>query len=298
MKKYDVVLLTESRYLRPTKVDWYVQNILTEDEMATNALRSKGLRVHRVDWADPDFDWTSTSSALFRTTWDYFHRFGEFSQWLNKVENLTQLINPAKQVKWNLDKHYLLDLNKSGVHIPQSLFLEVGYEHGLEEAYKQCGWDQAILKPAISGAARHTYVINAESIHQYRDVFDNLIRKEALMLQPFLHNVVSHGEIAFMLFGGKFSHAILKKAKDGDFRVQDDFGGTVHDYKPTQQEIEFAEQVISVVSPIPVYARLDVVFDNQNQLTVSELELIEPELWFRNFPESANMLAEQVVKML
>ena len=31
------------------------------------------------------------------------------------------------------------------------------------------------------------------------------------------------------MINGQFTHAVLKKAKPGDFRVQDDFGGTVLD---------------------------------------------------------------------
>lgn len=66
----------------------------------------------RKDWADPDFDWTSTKCAIFRTTWDYFDRFEEFQQWLDRVETQTKLINPISTIRWNMDKHYLLDLEK------------------------------------------------------------------------------------------------------------------------------------------------------------------------------------------
>jgi hypothetical protein len=78
--------------------------------------------------------------------------------------------------------------------------------------------------------------------------------------------------------------------------VQDDFGGTVHDYKASNEEIKFAEDVVALCSPIPVYGRVDVILDNRKQFAVSELELIEPELWFRNKPASADMYADAVLK--
>jgi hypothetical protein len=45
----------------------------------------------------------------------------------------------------------------------------------------------------------------------------------------------------------------------------------------------------------PIYARVDIVNDNNNQASLSELELIEAELWFRNYPKAAELFAEEVV---
>ncbi|MCB0621412.1 MAG: hypothetical protein KDC43_25940, partial [Saprospiraceae bacterium] len=115
MKAYDIVLLTESRYEQPAEIDWYVQNILTEDGLVQRALEERGWRVGRFDWARPDFDWSVTRTALFRTTWDYFHRFAEFSAWLERAGAQTTLINPQALIRWNMDKHYLRDLEQRGV---------------------------------------------------------------------------------------------------------------------------------------------------------------------------------------
>jgi len=101
-----------------------------------------------------------------------------------------------------------------------------------------------------------------------------------------------------MVFGGKYSHAILKIAKEGEFRVQDDFGGSVQMYNPSDKEIAFAEDVVAKTVPLPAYARVDVIWDNDEQLAVTELELIEPELWFRFKPEAADLFAEAVVSEL
>ena len=43
-----------------------------------------------------------------------------------------------------------------------------------------------------------------------------------------------------------------------------------------------------------MYARVDIVYDNKNNLALSELELIEPELWFRNNPKAATLLSETI----
>ena len=114
------------------------------------------------------------------------------------------------------------------------------------------------------------------------------------MLQPFQYDIINKGEVAFMLMNGIFTHAVLKKSKPGDFRVQDDFGGTLHDYTPTSEEIAFAEKAVAACSEKPLYARVDIINDNNGQLAVMELEIIEPELWFRRNPLSANFLASAI----
>lgn len=294
MSLFDITLLTESRYLNPVNPNAYARNILTEDRLMRDALEKKGLRVTRADWADPHFDWSSTSAALFRTTWDYFDQFEKFTRWLDHVSSKTRLINPVELIRWNMDKHYLLDLAEKYIAIPETRIIEKGSTSSLRIVHSETGWNEAVLKPTVSGGGRHTYRLNSGTIAEHESAFRSLIANEAMMLQPYLSNIESRGEIALMVIGGKFSHAILKRAKEGDFRVQDDFGGTVHEYTPSRQEVEFAEHVVSVCSPPPVYARVDVIFDDRDRLVVSELELIEPEMWFRFHPPATDVLADRV----
>ena len=48
MYLFDAVILTDARYINPAKVDWYVENVLREDEMVKEALEKRGLKVGRV----------------------------------------------------------------------------------------------------------------------------------------------------------------------------------------------------------------------------------------------------------
>ncbi|MDP1678225.1 MAG: hypothetical protein Q8L88_15315 [Bacteroidota bacterium] len=296
--KYDITLLTASEYLNPKNPDWYVQQILTEDELFRSALEKKGLRVHRIDWTNKEFDWSTTKSILFRAVWDYTQRFEGFLKFLDFVSTKTLLINSLETILWNLDKHYLRDLQNRGINIPQTNYIEKGDATTLLNLHKDQNLTETILKPVISAGARHTYRLNSDNLAEHEPIFQELIANEAMMLQPFLHSIIVRGEITLIVIGGKYTHAILKKAKAGDFRVQDDFGGTVVSYDPSQEEISFAEHVVSVCSPIPSYARVDMIADNDGNLAVSELELIEPELWFRFEPTAANSLAENVHQLL
>ncbi|KTD51045.1 ATP-grasp domain-containing protein [Legionella quateirensis] len=295
---YDIVLLTQKEYVDPVEITPYINNVLTEDRLLTEALEQRGLRVTRTFWDNSDFDWDNSQFALFRATWDYFHRFAEFHQWLNTKSRNIKFINPYSVIRWNMDKHYLGILHSRGINIPPTIFLEKGNVTPLKRLLQQTGWAKAILKPAIAGAARHTYLFDKSNVDEYEPIFQKLIADEAMLLQEFQSQIVSRGEVSFMVFGGKYSHSVLKKAKVGDFRVQDDFGGTLHSYTASKEEIDFVERVIAQCDELPVYARADVMWDNNNELCLSELEMIEPELWFRKEAESSGFMADAVCQYI
>ena len=298
MKIYDVVILTQKSFYEPENPTWYDKQAIQEDNYVKKALEKKGLKVIRTYWDNPDFDFSTAKITLFRTIWDYFHRFEEFSKWLDETKDKTTFINSPELIRWNIDKHYLQDLDKKGINIPNTIFIKKGDKRSLSDLQKQSNWNRIILKPAISGAGRHTYKLTLRNIDEYEQIYKELIDKEDMLFQEFQESITDKGEIAFMIFNGKFSHAILKKAKKGDFRVQDDFGGTVHQYKPSEKEILFAEKVVSTCNPMPLYARVDIVQDNNNKPSIGELELIEPELWFRFYPPAADLLADALISIL
>lgn len=295
----DVVLLTEEQYENMTShEDWYIENLLTEDRMVQAALARLGATVKKVGWSNPTFDWAQPQVAVFRTTWDYFHRFEEFDAWLQTWENRLRFVNPISLIRWNMDKRYLKDLEAAGIRITPTHIIEPGTATTLTQLHEELGWQDTILKPAISGAARHTYRLQPNNLPEHEDIFQTLIAEEAMLLQPFQHNILTQGEVSHVVIGGRYTHSVLKIAKPGDFRVQDDFGGTIHDYTPTQSEIEFSERAVAACPSLPAYARVDVLLDNEGEWAIGELEMIEPELWFRRNPSAAEALAQVIMKDL
>ncbi len=294
MKKFDVVVLTDSRYVNPLETNAYISNVLREDELVINALEGKDLSVIKKDWNDPNFNWNNTRSVLFRSTWDYFDNFEQFKKWFDKTRNKCLMINSSETIEWNLDKHYLLDLQKHQIPIPNSEFIKRGSSVDLSLLMQEKNWNEIVVKPTISGAAKNTYRLKKEDINQFDSTWKKLIYQEDFIVQEFQNNVIKKGEVAMMVIGGKYTHAVLKKAKEGDFRVQDDFGGSIAKYSPSEKMVKLAEKCTGILSAIPSYARVDIIWDNSGDLAVSELELIEPELWFRLNPNAAQKLAEHV----
>ena len=298
MSRFDVILLTEEKYENPSKKDVYIENILKEDEIIQAALEKKGLSSIRWSWDKKGVDWSDGKLLLFRTTWDYHHRRKEFFSWLEKTAYKSHFVNPINTVKWNVDKHYLVELESKGVNIAKTKIFEKGDRRDLMKDFKSFNAEEVVMKPLISAGGRHTYRIRNETISANEEIFSSLLNDEAIMLQEFQKDILINGELSLIFFGNNYSHAILKKAKPGDFRVQDDFGGSVHDYTASKKEIDFARFTIEKIEPTPVYSRVDIFKDNDGNLALAELELIEPELWFRNKPKAAELLIDEIVKLL
>ncbi|MCE9607227.1 MAG: hypothetical protein K8U03_20265 [Planctomycetia bacterium] len=159
--------------------------MLRDDQLLQAALKRHDISSVRLDWASPDVDWSQFLCPVFRTTWDYFVRRDEFTDWLNRIRSQTQLCNEAALIEWNMDKLYLGDLEGNGISIVPLKFIERGSEISLRELLDECGWDDAILKPCVSDAARHTYRVDRAAATALEPVVRRLLVDESLILQPF-----------------------------------------------------------------------------------------------------------------
>jgi glutathione synthase/RimK-type ligase-like ATP-grasp enzyme len=294
----DVALVTERRYERPAIVDEYVGNILEEDRLVAEALARRGLHCARVDWSRTDLDFAAFRCLVLRTTWDYFDRFAAFSRWLDAIEDRVTVFNDLATVRWNLDKHYLADLGARGVPTIPTEFVESEDDRALADILHARGWDEVVIKPAVSGAARHTHRVTRAAAPGF-DAFLRERRNEgAMLVQPFLPDVLAHGETTIVVIDGRCTHAVRKIGKPGDFRVQDDHGGTVHAYTPRADELALARAAVEACERPPLYARVDMVRDRDDRPALMELELVEPELFVRACPEAADALAAGLVARL
>lgn len=290
----DIAILTEKRYLNPQPNNWYTENILEEEELIQNELKKLNIYSQRVAW-DENVKLVGFQYALFRTTWNYFDELNSFLTFLKKSKSVVRFINPYDQIIWNLDKKYLIDLFNRGINIPRTQIIKKGsLTVSLAEFCNKNRWKDIVIKPCVSAAAWNTHYIAQNKRTEFEHTFNSLIKSRNMIVQEFQKNIKSFGEISMIMIGGLYTHAVVKHAKSGDFRVQDDFGGSVATHHATKQQIEFANSVLSALSFKPVYARVDMILDNNNSLALSELELIEPELWFRLHPMAAKKLAAEI----
>ncbi len=294
----EIALVTERRYESPTDITPNVANILEEDRLLIEALGERGIAARRVDWSRDDVDWSGFAAVVLRTPWDYFDRFEAFSRWLDGLQSHPRVINDLEALRWNSDKHYLAELEAAGLPIVPTVFVERGEGRSLEDAARALGTEALVFKPTVSGAAFETYRVRPGTVGEYTARFSALTAERAMMVQPFMASVLERGEVTVVAMQGQPTHGLVKRAKAGDFRVQDDHGGTLHDHVATAEELAVARQAIAAAPHAPLYGRVDLVRDDSGQPTVMELELIEPELWFRRHPPAAAKLARALAARL
>lgn len=287
-----IALVNDHSTINAQNPNAYVRQILAEDAYLNHAFQALGATTARVDWADACVDWASFDAILIRQTWDYFERFDEFSSWLDRVEPLTRVVNPVPVMHWNADKRYLVELYDAGVPtVPTQVIAKQPDAPELAVLMGQYGYEAAVIKPVVSGAGRETWRIAHEQVGEHETRWRQLVAQEDMLLQPFMPAIVESGEVSLIVIAGQVTHAVRKIAAPGEFRVQDDHGGTVHSHTPAAVEIALAERAIAAVQGDVSYARVDLV-DSPAGPLVMELELIEPELFFRHAPDAAGKLAQ------
>jgi glutathione synthase/RimK-type ligase-like ATP-grasp enzyme len=254
------------------------------------ALRTAGLDPVAEVWTDPSVDWSAYDAVLLRTVWDYHRQYDEFTEWLAQLDKAgVPLLNDSGLVRWNGDKRYLLELRERGVAIVPS---QVAAGACLREVVSGLAGQEIVVKPTVGATALHTVrgVAGSAEFDQVLAELPELV----YLVQPFQPEIVDDGEWSLIFVDGEFTHAVIKRAAAGDYRVQDDFGGTVTPTEPTPVVLEGARAALEAAGRRPAYARVDGVVVN-GRFLLMELELIEPELFFPQHPEAAHKLATAVV---
>ncbi|QHL88843.1 hypothetical protein GU926_15975 [Nibribacter ruber] len=251
----------------------------SEDSVLVDYLTSKGLDLTVEVWNDPAVNWQQYEVAILKSPWDYFNRIEEFMAWLDKIEGLgVRLLNPIDIVRWNTDKHYLLEIEKAGLPVVPSALLKRGTEINLEDLYTRFSTDKLIVKPTVSGGAKNTFIVTKEQAAAELPKIQELTATEDFLAQPFMPQIQEEGEWSFLFFGGKYSHTLLKSAKSGDFRVQHFFGGTIHPQMAPAHLLSQAQKLVDKFAQGCLYARVDGIVVGE-ELQLMELELIEPFLF-------------------
>lgn len=270
MRKIGFITSAEHAHLAP------------DEQLLPELLYKHEIIAEPVVWDDRNVSWNNYDGFIFRSCWDYFKRIAEFEKFLEfaALENLT-MYNSLETVRQNMDKHYLKQLEASGVSICPSVFLKKDKIVDLKTCMQENGWPVAVIKPTISGTAYHTYKLDLQQADDFQEKFDSLIKEHNFIMQEFFPVIESEGEKSLIFFNRKFSHAVMKKAKPGDFRVQGEFGGSVHGFTPTAEELQFAENVLKIIPEDLLYARVDFI-TSRNTHYLMELELFEPSLYLYN----------------
>ncbi len=284
-----------------------------DDRHLHRALAAAGVSFEQPVWDDPHVDWPRFDAVLIRTTWDYQDKLPAFLRWVQRVAAVTRLFNPAPVVAWNTHKHYLRELAAAGVPLADTVWLARGDRVDVAAVLRARGWREGFVKPCVGATARETLRVpaTAAGLAAGQAHVDRLLAHEDLMLQPFLPAVLARGEWSAVFVDGRITHCVRKIPVPGDYRVQDDFGAKDEPYAPSAAERALAEQAMAAVprcsgpgagavadaAPL-LYGRADFLWRDDGGCVLTELELVEPSLFFRHGHAAATALVTALLRRL
>jgi glutathione synthase/RimK-type ligase-like ATP-grasp enzyme len=270
-----------------------------DDAVGIAEFTRRGWPVDEIPWRTKGVDWHRYDGVVIRTPWDYQRDVDGFLVTLEEIEKTgVPVANSTSLVRWNSRKTYLRDLAARGVAI-----VPTQWGHGLTAAELRAlpgrfGVGECVIKPVVSANADDTYRVkatmgDAEAAHIALRFLDR-----DWMAQPFVRAVVEEGELSVFYFGGRYSHAVTKRPKAGDFRVQEEHGGVIVTLTPDEALRTAADRVLAALGEAPLQARVDLVRLDNGTLAVMELEAIEPSLYFRTHPDAPRNFADAVGRWL
>ncbi|WP_018984443.1 ATP-grasp domain-containing protein [Salinimonas chungwhensis] len=263
------------------------------DELLIPAFRARGCDVETVSWHADNVNWQKYDMVIVRSTWDYQQQPDAFIRTLAVINKQTTLQNPFDLMRWNLDKSYLIDLQEAGVPTLPTTWASTFDRPQLLAQFEEFETAKLVVKPTVSANADDTFVVTRKTFNEQIKALSACFRQRPYMIQPFIDAIVQEGEYSLFYFGGTLSHAILKKPAEGDFRVQEEHGGSLKVVAAQPEMQAVCEQVLGALPQRALYARIDIV-RFAHKWCIIEVELIEPSLYFNLDSQSPQRFVEAV----
>lgn len=269
-------------------------DLYEDDVPLVPALEALGIDGHPVVWSDPRVDWMAFDALVIRSVWDYFERLDEFRPWLDaRLASGVLMCNAGEILRWNFDKRYLQELADAGVRVVPTIVVPRGDDPDIAALAGGRGWDEVVVKPTVAGGAYRTHRFRLDDAGRYREPIAITLRDRGVLVQPFLPEILSEGELSLLFFSGEFSHAVRKRATGGDYRVQFQYGGTTEPVEASPEWIEEARACIAAAPSLPVYARVDGVI-RRGRFVLMELEVFEPLMFLDQHPQACDRFARAI----
>lgn len=275
------------------------------ERMMLPYLAAAGVETQFVDWRNPDWrspDWRSPGVnyrqfdlLVLRSCWDYHLHAAEFTEWLQRSAREAPVLNDVETVLWNRNKFYLRELESPEIEIAPTIFATGTEAIGAAERSQIESWPKVVVKPAVSASAHNTWLMDSAAFLPNAELAQQM-GGEPFLIQQFIPEIQTDGEISFVYIDGMFSHAVLKRPAAGDFRVQQEHGGSAEPFVPSKALMDQANRIAASVPQVrdSLYCRLDAVAKD-GRLVLMELELIEPELFLGLADGAAERFAAAIV---
>ena len=258
-------------------------------DIEAEALRHAGMTVEPRPWTDVG-DLGGVDLVLPLVAWGYHLDQPRWHALLDRLEReRVPTLNPIALLRWNSDKSYLTELTAAGIATVPTRLVEALDEAALAEGRADFG-PELVVKPPVSAGADGTHRIGPG------DGIPDDARSKPMLIQPFLSAVADEGEYSVLLFGGDYSHTVIKRPKAGDYRVQLHHGGSDEPCDAPVGAIDLAIAALAAAPAAAAYSRVDLIRLNDGTLAVIEMELIEPALWLDHAPDRGVSFARAILK--
>jgi len=258
-------------------------------DVEAGALIAAGAEVVPVAWTKPG-NLSAFDLILPLVAWGYHCEYQRWLAFLDDAEaKRLPFINPPALLRWNGDKSYLAELAGAGVPTVPTMAVEQCCDEDVEEARRWFDAEWLVIKPPVSASATGTFRLGPN------DSLPAETRGRAMIIQPLIEEIATAGEFSLMLFDGEHSHAVVKRPKSGDFRVQEHLGGTTVPSPPPPGAIALARAALAAAPARATYARVDMVPNASGELMIMELELIEPALFLDAAPGGRAAFARSIL---
>ena len=269
-------------------------DFVIDDEHAIGPLAELGWRVSTVSWRQTEIPWGDFDAVIIRSTWDYWNDVPAFLDVLAQIDRETHLANPLDVVHWNLAKTYMLDLEGKGVGIVPTIWPDAVHGASFPAFCDSLESDELVIKPVVGANGEDAFRISGRDSQDRSFQIAGCFRERKAMVQRFMPRILTEGEYSLFFFNGEFSHAILKAPAESEFRSQEERGAYIKAIIPEEKLLLRAQQALSVISSPTLYARIDLVRDDDEDFVIMELELIEPSMYLRTDPDAPMRFARAI----
>ncbi|QHT66784.1 hypothetical protein GXP67_09000 [Rhodocytophaga rosea] len=272
--------------------------LTADDARVASLLSQRNIQVEAVCWDTPHIDWAQFEGIVLRSCWNYHLYESAFKSWIKQMEKQNRrLFNSSQIIAWNMDKTYLQVLSSAGIPIPATHWLKRGEVVHLQNLLAEKNWQQAVVKPTVSASAYQTWLTSSETALQDQSRLDVMLNTGGVMVQAFIEEVQTKGEWSLIFFNKGFSHAVLKRTRTNDFRVQQEYGGTTSACTPPEFIRKQAQHIIDTIGQPLLYARVDGIEVN-GVFLLMELELVEPALFLGDTTANVMAFAEAIASIV
>lgn len=247
-------------------------------------------------WDDPAVDWEQAGLSVVLTISDYADRPEEFFRW---AETVPRLLNDASVLRWNSDKHYLIELEKRGVPTIETTWLEPSARLSKHQVHTRMpALGEFVVKSSLSSnrhtTGRYTATDGRSRSAAIQHALSVLDKGNAALVQRYFTTREDDGEVSLIFFNGLLSHSV---AKEGILQTIPDPGNRPRSraraHEATREEWLLAEDVRRHLhgtikdttgrDHLLLYSRVDMLHTEEG-LKLLEVNLMDVTLYLATSP--------------